>query len=95
MDVPRALSAHVQQAAAQFSAADWCSAGGKATLMRSLCGAERTYITLNDPLVLQVTHEDPAMFLQGYTQKQAVDSEDVGPGVPGSALAQQCDAAAG
>ena len=46
-------------------------------------------------LVLQVTHEDLALFLQGYTQKLAIDSGGIGPGVPASALAQQCDKAAG
>ena len=46
-------------------------------------------------LVLQVTHEDLALFLQGYTQRLAIDSGGIGPGVPASALAQQCDKAAG
>jgi hypothetical protein len=40
--------------------------------------------------VLQVTHEDLALFLQGYTQKLAIDSGGIGPGVPASVLAQQC-----
>jgi len=42
-----------------------------------------------------VTREDPAWFLQGYTQKLAADSGDVGFAVPASALAQQCDEVAG
>ncbi|MFO1267402.1 MAG: hypothetical protein U1F25_07745 [Rubrivivax sp.] len=35
---------------------------GKTTLLRALAGAGRRYVTLDDPLVLRLAREDPALF---------------------------------
>jgi len=39
---------------------------GKTTLLRHLAGPDRTYVSLDDPLVLSLAKTDPALFLQRF-----------------------------
>jgi len=81
MDFPRALSAHVQQAAAQFPVLLVTGARqvGKTTLLRALCGSGRTYVTLDDPLVLRLAREDPVLFLQRFAPPVLIDEVQYAP----------------
>jgi len=71
MDFPRALSAHVQQAAAQFPVLLVTGARqvGKTTLLRALCGSGRTYVTLDDPLVLRLARKTRCCFYSALRRR--------------------------
>lgn len=81
MDFPRLLARHVQQAAGQFPVLLVTGARqvGKTTLLRSLCGAERSYVTLDDPLALGLAREDPALFLQRFATPVLIDEIQYAP----------------
>jgi hypothetical protein len=81
MDLPRALSAYIRQASEQFPVLMLTGARqvGKTTLLRSLCGTARTYVTLDDPLVLHLAREDPALFLQRYAPPVLIDEIQYAP----------------
>lgn len=69
MDLPRTLSAYALSASALFPVLLLTGARqvGKTTLLRDLSEAERKYVTLDDPLVLRLAREDPALFLQRFS----------------------------
>lgn len=46
---------------------------GKTTLLRHLCGKDRTYVTLDDPLALRLAREDPALFFQSFPPPVLLD----------------------
>lgn len=52
---------------------------GKTTLLRALAGAGRRYVTLDDPLVLRLAREDPALFLQTYPPPVLIDEVQYAP----------------
>ncbi len=52
---------------------------GKTTVLRHLCGSERTYVTLDDPLVRSLAEEDPALFFQRYRPPLLIDEIQYGP----------------
>ena len=54
---------------------------GKTTLLRHLCGEERTYVTLDDPLVLELARRDPSLFLQRYPGQVLIDEIQYAPGL--------------
>lgn len=52
---------------------------GKTTLLRKLCGPERTYVTLDDPLLLSLAKNDPALFLQRFQPPLLIDEVQYAP----------------
>ncbi len=51
---------------------------GKTTLLRH-CGGQRTYISLDDPLVLELARNDPALFLQRFPPPILIDEIQYAP----------------
>ena len=52
---------------------------GKTTLLQHLSGEERRYITLDDPLVLSLARQDPALFLQRFPPPVLIDEIQYAP----------------
>ncbi|MEW5942685.1 MAG: ATP-binding protein [Pseudomonadota bacterium] len=81
MDLPRTLSAYALSASALFPVLLLTGARqvGKTTLLRDLSEAERKYVTLDDPLVLRLAREDPALFLQRFSPPVLIDEIQYAP----------------
>jgi predicted AAA+ superfamily ATPase len=75
MYLPRTLEAFVQKANNQFPVLLVTGARqvGKTTFLQHLSKEERTYVSLDDPLVLTLAKEDPALFMQRYTPPMLID----------------------
>ena len=54
---------------------------GKTTFLRRLSGARRTYVTLDDPMVLTLAREDPALFFQRFRAPLLIDEIQYAPGL--------------
>lgn len=54
---------------------------GKTTLLRHIKAPERTFVTLDDPLVLQLAREDPALFIQRFPPPVLIDEVQYAPGL--------------
>jgi predicted AAA+ superfamily ATPase len=52
---------------------------GKTTLLRHLAGEARRYATLDDPLVLSLAREDPALFMQRFSGPLLIDEIQYAP----------------
>ena len=52
---------------------------GKTTLLRHLGGQERAYVTLDDPLVLNLARQDPALFMQRFLAPVLIDEIQYAP----------------
>lgn len=52
---------------------------GKTTLLQHLGGSERTYVTLDDPLVLNLARQDPALFMQRFPAPVLIDEIQYAP----------------
>ncbi len=52
---------------------------GKTTFLKHLGGKERTYTTLDDPRLLQLAKEDPALFLQRFPSPLLIDEIQYAP----------------
>lgn len=52
---------------------------GKTTLLRHLGGEDRAYVTLDDPLVLRLAKEDPALFMQRFPGPVLIDEVQYAP----------------
>ena len=52
---------------------------GKTTLLRHLGGRERAYVTLDDPLVLNLARQDPALFMQRFLAPVLIDEIQYAP----------------
>ena len=52
---------------------------GKTTFLRHLSEKERTYVTLDDPLVLDLARRDPALFLQRFRPPLLIDEIQYAP----------------
>lgn len=52
---------------------------GKTTLLRHLGGHDRTYVTLDDPLVLNLAKQDPALFMQRFPAPVLIDEIQYAP----------------
>lgn len=54
---------------------------GKTTFLRRLAGDDRSYVSLDDPLVLELAREDPALLLQRYPGTVLIDEIQYAPGL--------------
>jgi predicted AAA+ superfamily ATPase len=52
---------------------------GKTTLLQHLRKEERTYVTLDDPLVLELAKEDAALFMQRFPAPVLIDEIQYAP----------------
>lgn len=75
MYASRTLEAFVTNAANQFPVMLITGARqvGKTTLLRHVSQADRTYVTLDDPLVLSLAKTDPALFMQRFPPPVLID----------------------
>src|SRR3990170_1950674 len=54
---------------------------GKTTLLRHASERRRTYVSLDDPLVLRLAREDPALFMQRFPPPVLIDEIQYAPGL--------------
>ena len=52
---------------------------GKTTFLKHLSDVQRTYVTLDDPLLLNLAKDDPALFLQRFTPPVLIDEIQYAP----------------
>ncbi|MBU0609579.1 MAG: ATP-binding protein [Armatimonadetes bacterium] len=83
MYLPRTLEAFARQASGQFPVLLVTGARqvGKTTFLRHLSEPERTYVSLDDPLVLDLARRDPALFLQRFRPPLLIDEIQYAPGL--------------
>jgi hypothetical protein len=81
MYVPRTIESFFMNAAKQFPVLLVTGARqvGKTTFLRHLAEKERTYITLDDPLVRTLAKEDPALFFQRFPPPLLIDEIQYAP----------------
>ncbi len=75
MYIARTLESFVLRATQQFPVVLLTGARqvGKTTLLRHLSQGERSYVTLDDPLVLSLARADPALFMQRFPPPVLID----------------------
>ena len=80
-DFPRSITQHIVDASSQFPVVLVVGARqvGKTTVLRRLCDASRKYVTLDDPLMLRLAQDDPALFLQRYPAPLLIDEVQYAP----------------
>ncbi len=83
MYLSRQLESSVKKASKQFPVLLLTGARqvGKTTLLRHLARDNRTYVTLDDPLVLNLAREDAALFLKRYRPPLLIDEIQYAPGL--------------
>jgi len=83
MYLSRTLEDYTTAAAGQFPVLLVTGARqvGKTTFLRHLSEDERTYITLDDPLLLDLAKRDPALFLQRFRPPLLIDEIQYAPGL--------------
>lgn len=81
MYIPRTLEASVDAASLQFPVILITGARqvGKTTLLKHLAKDSRTYVTLDDPMVLKLAKEDPPLFFQKYPPPLLIDEIQYAP----------------
>lgn len=79
--LPRFAAATVAAASRQFPVLLLTGARqvGKTTLLLALASRGRRYVTLDDPLVLRLAREDPALFVQTYAPPVLIDEVQYAP----------------
>lgn len=79
--VHRTLEGFFQEASHQFPALMVTGPRqiGKTTFLQHLADKERTYVTLDDPLVRELAKRDPALFLQRFTAPILIDELQYAP----------------
>lgn len=77
----RTLEGYLGKAAVQFPVLLLTGARqvGKTTLLRHLGGSQRTCVSLDDPLVLRLAREDPALFMQRFPAPVLIDEIQYAP----------------
>ena len=81
MYVPRTIEQFFIQAAGQFPVLLVSGARqvGKTTLLQHLQEERRQYVTLDDPLILALAKEDPALFMQRFEPPLIIDEIQYAP----------------
>jgi len=54
---------------------------GKTTILQRLSSPERTYVSLDDPLLLDLARSDPALFMQRFPGEVLIDEIQYAPGL--------------
>jgi len=77
----RTLEKYFLQTARQFpvSLVTGARQVGKTTFLQHLAGKDRTYVTLDDPLVLNLAKDDPALFMQRFPAPLLIDEIQYAP----------------
>lgn len=83
MYVSRTLEAPILDAARHFPVVLVTGARqvGKTTILRHLSEGRRTYVTLDDPLILELARTDPALFMQRFPPPLLIDEIQYAPGL--------------
>ena len=83
MYFPRTLGRHLLDASSHLPVILVTGARqvGKTTFLKSLADDARTYISLDDPLVLDLARRDPALFMQRYPGPVLIDEIQYAPGL--------------
>jgi predicted AAA+ superfamily ATPase len=81
MYLPRTLESFFQEASAHFPVMLVTGARqvGKTTFLRHLSNAARNYVTLDDPLILNLAQTDPALFMQRFPPPLLIDEIQYAP----------------
>ena len=81
LPLPRTLSHFARQASATFPVLLLTGARqvGKTTLLKDLREPDRGYVTLDDPLALQLARTDPALFLTRFPPPVLIDEVQYAP----------------
>lgn len=81
MYLPRTLETFAKAAAGQFPVMLVTGARqvGKTTFLRHLSEPERAYVSLDDPLVLDLAKRDPALFFQRFRPPMLIDEIQYAP----------------
>ena len=81
MYIARTIEQSLLKAAASFPVVLITGARqvGKTTLLRHLGGKDRAYVTLDDPLVLSLAKDDPALFMQRFPGPVLIDEIQYAP----------------
>ena len=81
MYITRTLQSFIVKAAKQFPVLLLTGARqvGKTTFLKHLISKKMTYVTLDDPLVLRLAKEDPALFLQRFIPPVLIDEIQYAP----------------
>jgi hypothetical protein len=79
--IPRTLEAYVKKAARSMPVLLVTGARqvGKTTLLRHAAARGRAYVTLDDPLVLNLARNDPALFVQRFRPPVLIDEIQYAP----------------
>ena len=79
--IPRTLESFMGTATKQFPVILLTGARqvGKTTFLKHLLDADMTYVTLDDPLVLGLAKDDPALFFQRFTAPLLIDEIQYAP----------------
>ncbi|MBI4870477.1 MAG: ATP-binding protein, partial [Candidatus Riflebacteria bacterium] len=80
---PRTLQSFVELATRDFPVVLVTGARqvGKTTLLQHLRAPQRAYVSLDDPLVLGLAREDPALFFQRFPPPVLIDEVQYAPGL--------------
>src|SRR5512143_1073244 len=81
MYATRTLETFFKKAATQFPVMLVTGARqvGKTTFLRHMSGKGRRYVTLDDPLVLDIARRDPALFMQRFPAPVLIDEMQYAP----------------
>lgn len=81
MYVRRTIESFVRRASARFPVVAVTGARqvGKTTTLRRMSERERTYVTLDDPTVLELARRDPALFFQRFRPPLLIDEIQYAP----------------
>src|SRR4030042_6347364 len=81
MYVPRTIESFLGTATRQFPVLLVTGArqAGKTTFLKHLAQKDRTYVTLDDPLVRTLAKEDPALFFQRFRPPLLIDEIQYAP----------------
>ncbi len=81
--IHRTLEPHFRAAADHFPVMLVTGARqvGKTTFLRAIAGDERTYVSLDDPRVVELARTDPALFMQRYPGPVLIDEIQYAPGL--------------
>ncbi len=73
--IARSIETTVQRLSGQFPAllVSGARQSGKTTLLQHLCGADRAYISLDDPNLLRLATDDPQLLLQRFPGDVLID----------------------